>query len=63
MLGWSLGSGLVVCYALTAFAVVSGFIMIQQEDAELEERFGEEYRAYRRKVPVVFPKIRTKISL
>ena len=57
MLAWSVGTGLAICYALTAFAVVTGAIMIRLEDAELERRFGEEYRAYREKVPAVLPRI------
>jgi len=36
MLAWSLGTGLAVCWGLTAFAVVTGAVMIQMEDAELE---------------------------
>ena len=42
------GQGLVVCYGLTVFAVISGAIMIRLEDRELEQRFGEEYRKYKR---------------
>jgi len=57
MLAWSLGTGLAVCYALTAFAAVTGAIMIRLEDAELEQRFGKEYRAYRETVPAVLPRI------
>ncbi len=55
MLGWSLGTGLVVCWLLTLFAMVTGAVMIRMEDAELESRFGEEYRRYRRDVPAVLP--------
>lgn len=55
MLAWSIGTGLLVCYALTAFALATGAIMIRLEDAELEERFGEEYRRYREYVPAFFP--------
>jgi protein-S-isoprenylcysteine O-methyltransferase Ste14 len=54
MLAWSLGTGLAVCWVLTGFAMVTGAVMIQMEDKELETRFGEEYRKYRRKVPVLF---------
>ena len=54
MMAWSLGTGLLVCYGLTAFAMVTGAIMIRLEDKELEQRFGEEYREYRRKVPAVY---------
>lgn len=55
MLAWSIGTGLAVCYGLTAFAVATGAIMIRMEDAELEQRFGEEFRAYRARVPAVIP--------
>lgn len=57
MLGWSVGTGLAVCWTLTAFAIVSGAVMIRMEDAELEKRFGEEYAAYRSSVPAVLPKV------
>ena len=57
MLAWSLGTGLAVCWALTAFATVTGAIMIKMEDRELEKRFGEKYRQYRSSVPAVLPKI------
>lgn len=60
MLAWSLGSGLAVCYGLTAFAVITGAIMIGLEDRELEERFGGEYREYQRRVPGVVPKFRAR---
>jgi protein-S-isoprenylcysteine O-methyltransferase Ste14 len=56
MLAWSLGTGLAVCWALTAFAVVTGAVMITMEDAELEKRFGESYRSYRSSVPAVLPR-------
>jgi protein-S-isoprenylcysteine O-methyltransferase Ste14 len=55
MLAWSLGTGLLVCYALAAFAIVTGAIMIRMEDAELEKRFGEGYRLYRKSVPAIIP--------
>jgi protein-S-isoprenylcysteine O-methyltransferase Ste14 len=55
MLAWSLGTGLAVCYTLTGFAVVTGAIMIRLEDRELEQRFGEPYRDYRRKVSSILP--------
>jgi protein-S-isoprenylcysteine O-methyltransferase Ste14 len=56
MLAWSVGTGLEVCYALTAFAVMTGAIMIRTEDAELEARFGEPYRQYRSSVPALLPR-------
>ena len=55
MLGWSLGTGLAVCWGLTAFAVVTGALMIRQEDAELENRFGEQFQRYRSTVPAFLP--------
>ena len=58
MLGWSIGTGLVVCYGLTVFAIVTGAIMIAMEDVELEQRFGKEYVAYREQVPAVLPRVR-----
>jgi protein-S-isoprenylcysteine O-methyltransferase Ste14 len=57
MLAWSLGTGLLVCYLLTAFAAITGTIMIHLEDRELEERFGESYQMYRARVPAIVPRI------
>lgn len=57
MLAWSLGTGLAVCCGLTAFAMITGAVMIQLEDAELEKRFGDSYRAYRNSVPAVLPRV------
>lgn len=57
MLAWSLGTGLVVCWALTAFAALTGTVMIQMEDTELEQRFGDAFREYRRCVPAVLPRV------
>jgi len=56
MLAWSLGTGLAVCWTLTAFAIMTGAVMIRMEDKELEARFGEEFRHYRSKVPAVLPR-------
>jgi len=57
MLAWSVGTSLAVCWGLTAFAVVTGAVMIRMEDAELEQRFGDSYRAYRSSVPGVLPRV------
>jgi protein-S-isoprenylcysteine O-methyltransferase Ste14 len=57
MLAWSIGSGLLVAYALTIFALASGFFMIRTEDRELLERFGDDYRSYRRSVPGILPRL------
>src|SRR6266581_4184453 len=57
MLAWSVGTGLVVGWLLTAFAIATGAVMIRMEDAELEERFGDEYLAYRKVVPAILPRL------
>lgn len=57
MSGVSIATGLAVCWWLTAFAVISGAVMIRMEDAELEKRFGEDYRAYRSSVPAILPRV------
>lgn len=57
MLGWSVGTGLAVCWLLTGLAIATGAVMIRMEDAELEKRFGEEFRKYRSSVPAVVPHI------
>jgi protein-S-isoprenylcysteine O-methyltransferase Ste14 len=51
LLAWTVGSGEIVLYGLTIFALLTGWPMIREEEAELESRFGDEYRAYRRAVP------------
>ncbi len=58
MLAWSAGTGLAVCWALTAFAIATGAVMIKMEDRELATRFGEEYRTYRLAVPALVPKVK-----
>jgi protein-S-isoprenylcysteine O-methyltransferase Ste14 len=58
MLAWSFGTGLVVCWLLTGFAMITGAAMIRMEDAELEKRFGEKYVKYRIGVGAVFPRLR-----
>ena len=54
LLALTVGSGEIVLYGLTVFALLTGWPMIWQEEAELERRFGEEYRAYKGAVPAVF---------
>jgi len=58
MLAWSVGAGLLVCWLLTAFAIVTGAVMVRTEEAELQRRFGEEYLAYRKRVHAVWPRLR-----
>jgi protein-S-isoprenylcysteine O-methyltransferase Ste14 len=50
---WTAGSGLIVLFALWAFAIVTGVFMIRAEDAELEKRFGDEFREYRKRVGAI----------
>jgi len=57
LLAWSVGSGLAVCYALVALAVLTGAIMIRLEDGELEQRFGKEYEQYKAAVPAIWPRL------
>jgi protein-S-isoprenylcysteine O-methyltransferase Ste14 len=57
MLAWSVGTGLAVCWLLTALAITTGAVMIHMEDAELEQRFGADFVAYRRRVHAVLPRL------
>jgi methanethiol S-methyltransferase len=57
MLAWSIGTGLLVCFGLTGFALLTGSVMIRMEDAELEKRFGAAYKSYRQNVPALLPKL------
>jgi protein-S-isoprenylcysteine O-methyltransferase Ste14 len=58
IVAWFIGTGLVALYALAAFAMTTGALMIRMEDRELEARFGETFRAYRKRVPAVVPRVR-----
>ncbi len=55
VLAWCVGTGLIALYVMAAFAIATGALMIRIEDRELEARFGEPYREYRRAVPAVVP--------
>jgi protein-S-isoprenylcysteine O-methyltransferase Ste14 len=57
MLAWSIGTGLLICWLLTAFATAIGAVMIRMEDGELAKRFGSEYVSYRKRVPAVLPRL------
>jgi protein-S-isoprenylcysteine O-methyltransferase Ste14 len=58
ILGWCVGSGLIALYVLAVFAVVTGALMIRMEERELELRFPERYREYRKHVPAIIPQFR-----
>jgi protein-S-isoprenylcysteine O-methyltransferase Ste14 len=55
LLGWTVGSGLLVDYALLIFALVTGALMIRTEERELEGRFGDQFHNYRTRVPAILP--------
>ncbi len=57
MFGWSIGSGLLACWVLTAFALATGVVMIRKEEEELIGRFGDSYRDYQRRVPAILPRL------
>ena len=51
---WSLGSGLLIDYVLLAVnAFITFPVMIYMEERELEGRFGESFREYRSRVPLM----------
>ncbi|HEX4606192.1 MAG TPA: methyltransferase [Candidatus Angelobacter sp.] len=52
--GWTIGSGLVVSFILFAISVLATFpLMIWMEEQELQKRFGENFREYQARVPLV----------
>lgn len=55
MLGWAVGAGTAACFALFAFAVITGAVMIHFEERELHARFGREWEDYCRQTPAIFP--------
>jgi protein-S-isoprenylcysteine O-methyltransferase Ste14 len=52
---WTIATGVAAMFALLAFAVITGAVMIRMEDAELEARFGNEFREYAKRVPAIIP--------
>ena len=54
LVGWAIGSGLLVAYALFAINLFITFpLMIILEERELAARFGNSYREYQRTVPLL----------
>ena len=52
--GFAVGSGLVVCFALLAInALITFPFMIWMEESELETRFGQSFREYKARVPLI----------
>jgi protein-S-isoprenylcysteine O-methyltransferase Ste14 len=60
LLGLAISSGLVVVYSFAVFALVTGIFLIRFEDKELEQRFGDEFRAYRVRTPALIPSLRSR---
>ncbi len=57
LLGWTIGTGLLVLFGLLVFGVITGALMIRAEERELVERFGDDYREYQRRAPAIFPRL------
>jgi protein-S-isoprenylcysteine O-methyltransferase Ste14 len=56
LFGWMLGTGSLALAGLVVFSLITGAIMMNREDAELEQRFGEAFRQYRARVPGFLPR-------
>lgn len=56
LFGWMLGTGSLALAGLLAFSLITGAVMMNREDAELEQRFGEAFRQYRARVPSFLPR-------
>jgi len=57
MLAFSITTGLASCWVLVGFALITGGAMIRAEESELIGRFGESYREYQQRVPMLIPRI------
>jgi protein-S-isoprenylcysteine O-methyltransferase Ste14 len=55
LLGWTIGTGLIVLYGLTIFAVITGYFMVRAEERELQQRFGQAYRDYMARTSALIP--------
>ncbi|MGZ4877511.1 MAG: methyltransferase family protein, partial [Candidatus Angelobacter sp.] len=52
--GWAIGSGLVVSFILLGISALGTFpLMVWIEEHELEKRFGQSFREYKARVPLV----------
>lgn len=55
--GITLASGSLAFFLLWGFAVITGVVMVRLEERELLARFGDDYRDYQRRVPVLLPRL------
>lgn len=53
---WTVGAGTIAVLALWIFAILTGIFLIRSEDRELEGRFGDGYREYKKRVPAIIPR-------
>jgi protein-S-isoprenylcysteine O-methyltransferase Ste14 len=52
--GWSVGSGLLVSFVLLAISAFLTFpLMVWIEEHEMEKRFGQSFREYKARVPLI----------
>ena len=56
--GAALLSNFAAAYVAVAFTIVGLAVLVPYEDRELEARFGDDFREYRRRVPAGFPQLR-----
>ena len=54
---WTVGGGTSAHFALWAFAILTGALMIHYEEKELVRRFGDAYREYQKQVPAIIPRV------
>jgi protein-S-isoprenylcysteine O-methyltransferase Ste14 len=55
-LGWAVSSGSAAGFICVAVALATGAVMLQMEERELMQRFGDDYREYRKQVPMIIPR-------
>ncbi len=60
LVGWSLISNYLALYVLCAFAVPALALVAVLEERELRRRFGSEWDAYARRVPMLIPHLRRR---